>query len=184
MEVKNTITEVYGRASPICISNHRYFKKFKKSNKIANINHSFTSTRDQSSNRSKTPIKPIENTKLKGGKYFVSKEETGLEKMRKKLDVILQTLPGKTNKDKNLKKKVWDLTFDCSKDQEINRIYQVNSSNRSKSSFTNKKKTYLPKIKKDDVGVEDLQKYVLEFHQKSKLLLSQLEEKVLGKRND
>lgn len=191
MEVKSAISNVYGSkkhigASPVFLSNQKHFRKSKKTNKITSINQSFTSTRDQSANRSTTPIKHIENNKLKGGKYFTTNEDFGSEKMRKKLDVVLQTLPkidGKRGKDRNMKKKVWDLTFDCCKDREINRIYQVNSPNRSKSSLANKK-SCLPKIRKDGVDVGELQKYVFEFHQKSKFLLSQLEEKVLGKKKD
>ena len=43
------------------------------------------------------------------------------------------------------------------------------------------KRNYLNNIRRENNELSVLQKYVIDFQQKSKLLLSQLEEKVLGK---
>ncbi|OMJ80301.1 hypothetical protein SteCoe_19452 [Stentor coeruleus] len=126
---------------------------------------------------------------MKRGRLKISESKENSindENMKKQLDDILQKypkIPKKFNKDRRTKKKILDLSYDSYKHEEINRIYQNNSPNISKSSFSNKKSLWF-KTKKDNPDLNGLQKYLFEFHQKSKILLNQLEQKVLGKPSD
>ena len=84
----------------------------------------------------------------------------------------------KTSKEE--KKKNINISFEDGKSDSISQIYRAYSPHRSKSTFSTKKQC-LPRIRKENSELTELQKYLFEFHQKSKFLLSELEQKVLGK---
>lgn len=191
MDIKTNISHIYRCSkttspSPLSFSFTKNLR-VKKPKKPIISNHSFLNSREKSLNQSTTPIKHLENIKQKKLKISESKENSmGADYMKKHLDAILQKfpkIPKKPNKFQKDKKKLLDLSYDFCKAEEINRIYQNSSPTRSKSSFSTKKALW-PKTKKESLEISDLQKYLFEFHQKSKILLSQLEQKVLGKPSD
>ena len=141
---------------------------------------SINSTRDQSLNRSTTPSKIMENLKRKSTNLPKLEDDT-IESMKKKLDEIFQALPRvpkkPTRTQQGTSKKI-NISFEGIKTE--SRPFEPQVSNRSRSTIATKK-SVLPKIHKENCEMSDLQKYMIEFHQKSKFLLSQLEERVLGK---
>ena len=159
-----------------------HFNRTKKPQKLISINQSIPSTRDQSSNRSTTPTKFIENLRKKSINTQ-SPDSKGLDQMKKQLDIIFQALPKiqkklvKTHKEK---RKNINISFEDQKSESINKIFRLHSPNRSRSTFA-AKKPGLPRIRQESSELTELQKYLFDFHEKSKFLLSQLEQKVLGK---
>lgn len=153
-------------------------RKTQNKKPLTNIK-SINSTRDQSLNRSTTPSKIMENLKRKSNN-LPKLEDNTIESMKKKLDEIFQTLPRVPKKltktHQNHSKKI-NISFEGIKSDFRPTDFQP--SNRSRSTITTKK-SVLPKIHKEN-DLSELQKYMVEFHQKSKFLLNQLEEKVLGK---
>ena len=156
--------------------------RMKKPQKLTRINQSITSTRDQSSHHSTTPTKLIENLRKKSI-ILQNPDSSGLDQMKKQLETIFQALPKiqkklvRTHKDK---RKNPNISFEEQKSESINKIYRLHSPNRSKSTLATKKQA-LPRLHQENSELSDLQKYLFDFHQKSKFLLGQLEQKVLGK---
>lgn len=191
MDIKTNISHIHRCKKTISPSplNFSFPKnlRVKKPKKTISSNHSLINPRKKSLKQSTTPIKHLERIKQKRSKISESKESSTIsEHIKKQFDNIFKMLPKipkKSKKIKKDKKKLLDLSFDFCKAEEINRIYQNNSPNRSKPLFSNKKFLW-PKTKKDSPDISDLQKYLFKFHQKSKNLLSQLEQKVLGKPSD
>lgn len=165
----NSFHYIYARNMP-------YTKQHRK---LSGIKKSLTNTCEKSN---------MVNMKMMGNSYEkISKENrTSADIMKKQLDIIFQTLPKIPKKpavSPKSKEKGLDFSNENIKAEEIHRIYQMSFSKRSKSSFSNKKST-LPKIKKNDTELTEIQKYMNDFYEKSKVLLGQLEERVLGKNNN
>ncbi|OMJ66748.1 hypothetical protein SteCoe_36313 [Stentor coeruleus] len=165
----NSFQYVYARNMPYT----------KHPRKFVGIKKSLTNTSEKSN---------MVHMKMMGNSYEkISKENTtSADMMKKQLDIIFQALPkipkkpamSPKNKEKGL-----DASNENFKSEEIHRIYQMSFSKRSKSSFSTKKSA-LPKIKKADAELTEIQKYMNNFYEKSKVLLGQLEERVLGKNNN
>lgn len=160
-------------------------KKKRIQKNLVAINQSVLSTRDHSLNRNLTPtggdghkLKPFSTRPSKNA------QETVLKDMKQQLETLFESLP-KIPKSFNIQKKhkrEFDGNFPEKKTEFIRGISSVYSPNRSKSTITTNKK-HLPRIKKEVTEINDLQKYLIEFHSKSKFLLGQLEQNVLGKKS-
>lgn len=152
--------------------------RIKKPKKLASMNQSIISTRDQSSNRSKTPIKLIEYIKKKSSD--ISQHNSSyLDDMKKQLDTLFKALPKaptKLIKIRKEPKKLVNTSFE-NKKIDTSKIFMNKSKDRARSTFYTKKSSN--GVNND--GVSELQKYLFEFHQKSKFLVEQLEKNVLGK---
>lgn len=191
MDKVNVISQGYRQPKTLSQNIHQFSSgeqpiRTKRPQKLISINQSIPSTRDQSSNRSTTPTKFIENLRKRSISSKNPKENADLtlDQMKKQLDVIFQALPKiqkklvRTHKEK--KRKNINISYEDHKSESINKIYRPGSPYRSKSTFSTKK-SCLPRINPESSELTDLQKYLIDFHQKSKFLLSQLEQKVLGK---
>ena len=170
--------------SPCLIRFSNINKKTKKSNKVLSINQNNSSSRDRSINRNITPKKIFDNLHKQSICLKEEKSNLSIDQLKQQLDVIFQTLPKiekkiiKTNKEE--RKKNTNNSFEEAKSGSISKNHQKNITTRSKSTLP-VKKNCLPRIKKENLELNELQKYLSEFHQKSKYLLSELEQKVLGK---
>ena len=164
-------------SSLVKFSNRRNSKRLKK---IGHNNQSVLSTRDHSSNRSTTPSKHVENIR-KPLKFSKENYSYHLDQI-KQLDTIFSNLP-KIHKNSNFKnKKSLYTSLENSKGDSISQNLNKYIPERSKSTFYSKKNKSKP-VEKRKPEVSDLQKYLFEFQQKSKFLLNQLEQRVLGKDN-
>jgi hypothetical protein len=163
-------------------SNNVPVKKSLVQSKLQNINHSVISTRDQSQNRNVTPTNAGDKLKVKNSlKSGKESSELILNDMKKQLDTLFESLP-KIPRYLNMhktQKKDLESSMQSRKNDSINNMTSVYSKDRSKSTF-NRSKRYLPKIKKEGADLLKLQEYLTEFHNKSKFLLEQLEQNVLG----
>ena len=172
---------------PFQFSNYIRSNRIKQFSNLANKNQSILSTRDQSSNRSTTPTDLRQNSEKRTLHDESKKKDASfdIDNVKKKFDIIFHKLPKIPetfiNSHKK-KKKTHDNSILQDNTEALSRVLKAYSPNRSKSSL-NTKNNRLPKIRNKNSDVSDLQKYLAEFHQKSKLLLNQLEQKVLGKKN-
>lgn len=145
-------------------------------------NQSIVSTRDHSLYRNLTPTHIVDPFKYKAS--FIKSPKNQEHIYNKVQDCPCESLPKITNRP-HLQKALRTDVDSFKKDKKqgsIVKIDQVYLPSRSKSTL-NSNHAYLPKIKKQGANVNELQEFLVEFHNKSKFLLSQLEESVFGKKN-
>lgn len=164
-------------------SNSIPIKKAGIHSKLQNLNQSIISTRDQSHNRNVTPTSTAEIIRQKTSFQQKGKDNSAsaLSDMKKQLETLFESLP-KIPRYMNLHKthkKELDRSWNSRKNESIHLMSSVYSKDRSKSTL-NRSKRLLPKIKNKAADLMKLQQYLNEFHNKSKILLEQLEHNVLG----
>ena len=160
-------------------------KKSGIQSKLQNLNQSIISTRDQSQNRNVTPTNAADLIRQKASFQQKPKESSvsALNDMRKQLDTLFESLP-KIPRYMNMhktQKKELESSMNSRKNDSIHHMASVYSKDRSKSTL-NRSKRHLPKIRKEGNDLMKLQQYLTEFQNKSKLLLEQLEQNVLGEK--
>ncbi|OMJ85138.1 hypothetical protein SteCoe_13604 [Stentor coeruleus] len=155
--------------------------KLRKRKRLLITNHSIISTRDHSSNRNLTPNHSVEPIKSKGT-LVASPKDQSIDDMMKKIESLHDFLPKiyiKSPTEKIGKNEVSFLKKDR-RPENAAKIENIYLGKRSKSSLSSNQK-YFPKLKKDVLQLDEMQNYINEFHNKSKKLLKQLEEKIFGK---
>ncbi|OMJ95399.1 hypothetical protein SteCoe_1154 [Stentor coeruleus] len=144
-------------------------------------NQSILSTRDHSLYRNLTPTHIVEAFKHKTS--FIKSPKNQEHINNKAQDCLCESLPKITNRPHLQKKLEIDVnSFKKNRKQDsIVKIEHIYLPSRSKSTL-NSNSVNLPKIKKQGDNLNELQEFFIEFHNKSKFLLSQLEASVFGKK--
>ena len=166
-------------------SNSVLGKKSGIHSKLQNINKSIVSTRGQFHGRNVTPTSMAEVAGQRASfqQKPIETSVSALSDMKKQLDSLFESLPKiprYVNMHKTHKKEL-DGSWNSRKNDSIYMMSSVYSKNRSKSTL-NQSKQHLPKIKNKGADLMKLQQYLNEFHNKSKILLEQLEHNVLGEK--
>ncbi|OMJ68763.1 hypothetical protein SteCoe_33704 [Stentor coeruleus] len=144
-------------------------------------NQSISSTRDHSLYRNLTPTFCAETFKPKAN---ISPKNKEIDNIKKQLDCLFEFLPkiaSKTNGQKVLRTEA----IPFKKEKKLYNTVKVEGTylpNRSKSTLTSNAK-YFPNMRNENSHISEMNIYLIEFHNKSKFLLNQLEEKIFGKKS-
>ena len=168
------------RSTKVHISSSKYSGGIKFPKQIPYMDHSYVSTREHSTSitphrmkaksRDRKLVLLTTDKYQSSGEYFQRPSNSECE--------MLPKLPKTMSKRCGEKKKQTNSSFQEGKRNPYDNITRIYSPETTNSYFTKRKQ--IKDLQKNN-EITELQQYFFDFQQKSKLLLSQLEQKVLGK---